>query len=184
MINTGENGITTIATRWQPSDENHRPRSKPSLSNRYWFQKSWGCLYAILSMLKNLIWLKNLLTWNSYLWPLYTSRQQSMHLFRAKMSRQLSVVDFIQQHLPTRRRHHHSRLIFCALKDQFKPVFGHNMKTKHDYHVLSKSISSFQRLKDPTWPDKHVPRKMVPQPMMKQRLKHDLQTATAREKSP
>ena len=32
-INTGENGIKTICTRWQPSDEIHRPRSKPLLSN-------------------------------------------------------------------------------------------------------------------------------------------------------
>ena len=51
-----------------------------------------------------------------------------MHLFRPKMSRQLSVVDLIQQHLPTKRRHHQSRLLFCAFKDQFKPVFGYNVK--------------------------------------------------------
>ena len=55
-------------------------------------------------------------------------RQQSMHLLRPKMSRQLSVVDLIQQHLPTRRWHHQSRLLFCTLKDQLKSVFGHNMK--------------------------------------------------------
>ena len=56
------------------------------------------------------------------------SRQQSMHLFRPKMSRQLSVVDLIQQHLLTGRWHHQSRLLFCAFIDQIKPVFGHNMK--------------------------------------------------------
>ena len=53
-----------------------------------------------------------------------------MHLFRAKMSRQLGVVDLTQQHLPTKGQHHQSRLLFCALKDQFKPVFGHNMKLR------------------------------------------------------
>ena len=41
--------------------------------------------------------------------------------------------------------------------------------------MLSESISSFQHLKDPTWPDKHVLRKMVPQPTMKQGIRHDLQ---------
>ena len=51
-----------------------------------------------------------------------------MHLFRAKMGRQLSVVDFMQQNLPTRRRNHQSRLLFYALKGQLKPVFGHNIK--------------------------------------------------------
>ena len=51
-----------------------------------------------------------------------------MQFFRPKMSRQLSVVDFIQQYLLIRRRHHQSRLLFCAFKDQLKPVFGHNMK--------------------------------------------------------
>ena len=55
-------------------------------------------------------------------------RQQSMHLFRPKMSRQLSVVDLIQQYLPTKRWHHRSRLLFCTLKDQIKSVFGYNMK--------------------------------------------------------
>ena len=55
-------------------------------------------------------------------------RQQSMHLFSPKISRQLSVVDLIQQYLPTKRWHHQSRLLFCAFKDQFKSVFGHNMK--------------------------------------------------------
>ena len=39
--------------------------------------------------------------------------------------------------------------------------------------MLSESTSSFQCLKDPTWPDKHVLKKMVPQPTMKQRLKHN-----------
>ena len=51
-----------------------------------------------------------------------------MHLFKAKMSRQLSVVDLIQQYLPTRRWHHQSKLLFCALKDQLKSVLGYNMK--------------------------------------------------------
>ena len=51
-----------------------------------------------------------------------------MHLFSPKMSRQLSVVDLIQQYLPIRRQHHQSRLLFCTLKDQLKSVFGHNMK--------------------------------------------------------
>ena len=41
--------------------------------------------------------------------------------------------------------------------------------------MLSESTSEYQRLKDPTWPDEHVPRKMVPQPMIKQRIRHDLQ---------
>ena len=41
--------------------------------------------------------------------------------------------------------------------------------------MLSESTSSFQGLKNPTWPDEHVPRKMVPQPMMKQRIRHDPQ---------
>ena len=51
-----------------------------------------------------------------------------MHLFRAKISRQLSVVDFIQQHLLITIWHHQSKLLFCAPKDQIKPEFGHNMK--------------------------------------------------------
>ena len=55
-------------------------------------------------------------------------RQQSMHLLSPKMSRQLSVVDLIQQYLLTRRWHHQSRLLFCTFKDQLKSVFGHNMK--------------------------------------------------------
>ena len=50
-----------------------------------------------------------------------------MHLFRSKMSKQLSIIDLIQKHLPT-RRWHQSRLLFCAFKDQLKPVFGHNVK--------------------------------------------------------
>ena len=111
------------------------------------------------------------------------SRQQSMHLLRPKMSRQLSVVDLIQQYLPTRRWNHQSRLLFCALKDQFKPVFGHNMKLSM-IHMLSKSTSSFQRLKDPTWPDKHVPKKMVPQPTMKKSLKHDPQQQQHKNQHP
>ena len=45
-----------------------------------------------------------------------------------QMSRQLSVVDLIQQHLLTKRQHNQSRLLFCALRDQFKHVFGHNME--------------------------------------------------------
>ena len=55
-------------------------------------------------------------------------RQQSMHLLSPKMIRQLIVVDFIQQYLPTRRWHHQSILLFWAFKDQLKSVFGHNMK--------------------------------------------------------
>ena len=51
-----------------------------------------------------------------------------MHLFRPKMSGQFSIVDFIQQYLLTRKRHHQSRLLFCAFINQIKPVFGHNMK--------------------------------------------------------
>ena len=51
-----------------------------------------------------------------------------MYLFRPKMSRQLSIVDLIQQHLLTKRWHHQSRLLFFACKNQFKPVFGHNVK--------------------------------------------------------
>ena len=38
--------------------------------------------------------------------------------------------------------------------------------------MLSGSTYSFQYLKDPTWPDKHMLKKMVPQPTMKQRLKN------------
>ena len=60
-------------------------------------------------------------------------RQQSMHLFRAIMSRQLSVVDLIQQYLPIRGRHHQSRLLFCTLKDQLKSMFGHKMKLSMIY---------------------------------------------------
>ena len=41
--------------------------------------------------------------------------------------------------------------------------------------MLSKSTSSFQRLKDPTWPDKYVLRKLIPQPTMEQGLKYDPQ---------
>ena len=55
-------------------------------------------------------------------------RQQSMHLLRPKMSRNISFVELIQQHLLTRRREHQSRLLFCTLKDQLKSVFGHNIK--------------------------------------------------------
>ena len=55
-------------------------------------------------------------------------RQQSMHLFNPKMSRQLSVVDLIQQYLPTRRWYHQSRLLLWAFKDKFKAVLGYNMK--------------------------------------------------------
>ena len=55
-------------------------------------------------------------------------RQQSMHLLRPKISRQLSIVDLIQQHLTIRRWQHQSRLLFYTLKDQLKSVFGHNMK--------------------------------------------------------
>ena len=41
--------------------------------------------------------------------------------------------------------------------------------------MLSESTSSFQCQKDSTWPDEHVPKKMVPQPTMKQRIRHDPQ---------
>ena len=51
-----------------------------------------------------------------------------MHFLRPKMSRQVIVVELIQQHLLTRRWHHQSRLLFYTLKDQLKSVFGHNMK--------------------------------------------------------
>ena len=51
-----------------------------------------------------------------------------MHPLRPKIILQLSVVDLIQQHLPTRRRHQQSRLLLYAFKDQFKSVFGYNMK--------------------------------------------------------
>ena len=99
-----------------------------------------------------------------------------MHLLRPKMSRQLSIVDLIQQYLPTRRWHHQSRLLFCALKDQFKPVFGHNMKLSMipTYALLvnfliSTSEGSYM------CPDKYMPKKMLPQLTIKQRLRHDLQ---------
>ena len=55
-------------------------------------------------------------------------RQQSMHLFRPKISRKLSIVGPILQYLLTRRQYHQSRLLFCTLKNQLKSVFGHNMK--------------------------------------------------------
>ena len=55
-------------------------------------------------------------------------RQQSMHLFSPKMSRQLSIVELIQQYLPAKRSHHQSRLLFCTHKDQLKSVLGHNIK--------------------------------------------------------
>ena len=55
-------------------------------------------------------------------------RQQSMHLLSPKISRKLSVVGLIKQHLPTKRWHHQSRLLFSAFKDQIKSVFRHNMK--------------------------------------------------------
>ena len=51
-----------------------------------------------------------------------------MHLFGPKMSRQISVVDFIQQYLPIRRLHHQSKLLFYAFMNQVKPMFGHNME--------------------------------------------------------
>ena len=77
-----------------------------------------------------------------------------------KMSRQLRVVDLIQQHLPTRRRHHQSRLLFCTFKDQLKTMFGHNMKLSMIPTSSAESTSSFQGLKNPTWPNTHVPRKI------------------------
>ena len=40
---------------------------------------------------------------------------------------------------------------------------------------LPGSASACQRLKDPTWPYEHVPRKMVPQPTMKQGIRNDTQ---------
>ena len=107
-----------------------------------------------------------------------------MHLFGPKISRQLSVVDLIQQHLLIRRWHHQSRLLFCALKNQFKPIFGHNMKLSMIPRALRVKLPSFQRLKDPMWPDKHVPRKRVQQPTMKQRLKHDPQQQQHENQSP
>ena len=74
------------------------------------------------------------------MWPPYTGRQPSMHLFSPKMSRQLSVVDLIQQYLLTRRRHHKSRLFFCTFKVQLKSVFGHNMKLNM---IPMRSLSQF-----------------------------------------
>ena len=52
------------------------------------------------------------------------SRQQSMHLFKPKMSRQLSVIDLIQKYLLTRSQNHQSRLLFFAFIDQVKPVLN------------------------------------------------------------
>ena len=126
-------------------------------------------------MLTNLTLLTNLLTRNSYLWLPHISRQQSMHLFRCKMSRQLSAVDPIQQHLLTRRWHHQSRLIFCVFYKPDKTHVWTQHETKHDSHVLYQSTSSFQRLKNPTWPNKDVTRMRVKQSTMKQRLRHILQ---------
>ena len=54
--------------------------------------------------------------------------KQSMHFLSPKMSRKLSVVDPIQQHLLTRRWYHQLRLFLCVFQYQVKPVFGHNMK--------------------------------------------------------
>ena len=90
--------------------------------------KPGGAYVLSLAYWLNLTLLTNFLTIFSHLWPPHTSRQQSMHLFGPKMSRQLNVVDFIQQHLPTKRWHHQSRLLFWAFIDQFKPVFGYNME--------------------------------------------------------
>ena len=124
-------------------------------------------------MLTYLTRLTNLLTRNSHVWPQYTGRQQIINFFSPKMSRQLSVVNLIQQHLLTKRWHHQSRLLFWAFKDQLRSVFGHNMKLSMIPTCSPSQLSSFQHLKDPTWPDKHVPRKMVLQPTMKQRIRHD-----------
>ena len=41
--------------------------------------------------------------------------------------------------------------------------------------MLSELTSSFQYLRDPTWPGEHVLRKMVPQTMIKQRIRNDPQ---------
>ena len=87
-----------------------------------------GYLYAFFSMLTNFTGLTNLLARNSHLWPPYTNRQQSTNLFIPKKSRQISVVDFIQQYLPIRKWHHQSRLLLCAFINQLKPVFRYNME--------------------------------------------------------
>ena len=128
------------------------PNLLSAMSNGY--SKPGGCLCAIRSMLKNLTRLTNLLTRNSHVWPPYTGRQQTMHLLSPKMSRQLSVVDLIQQHLPTRRQHHQSRLLlFCTFKDQLKSMFGHNMKLSMIPTCSPSQFPHFNIWKDPTWPD-------------------------------
>ena len=68
------------------------------------------------------------------------SRQQIIHLFRAKMSRQLRAVDLIQQNLPTKRQYHKSRLLLYTLHDQLKPMFGYNRKLSM---ICTCSISQF-----------------------------------------
>ena len=47
-------------------------------------------------------------------------------------------------------------------------MFSHNMKPKHDYYLPYVPISSFQHLVNPMWPQKHVPKRKLQPPMMKQ----------------
>ena len=55
------------------------------------------------------------------------------------MSRQLSIVDLIQQYLTTRRWHHLSRILFCTLKIPAQIRIWTQHETKHDSHMLSPS---------------------------------------------
>ena len=55
-------------------------------------------------------------------------KQTTKHLFVPKMSGQLSIVDLVQQYLPTWTWHHQSGLLFWAYVYKFKPIFLHNIK--------------------------------------------------------
>ena len=94
-------------------------------------------------MLTNLTLFSNSLTWFLYLCPPHTSRQQSMHLFGPKMSRKLSIMDFIQQHLLTKRQHHQSRLLFWAFIDEIKSMFRHHMKLSMTPTCLTSQLPHF-----------------------------------------
>ena len=57
-------------------------------------------------------------------------------------------------------------------------------ETKYDSHELYESTCAFQRLKNPTWPQKHVPKMRVQQPTMKQEPRHDPQQQQQENRHP
>ena len=141
-IHHSKDRVVPHGTTWgKPSDPVHRVR--PKSSGRYWkgFQQSrWG-LGGILGPLTNLTFPTHLLAGLTHVWPPHTLTQQGMHLLGTKVSSKLCAVNFIQQQLPTRSRHHQPGSFTCTTYNNFNPMSATYMKQS-----MGSTCSSYQLL--------------------------------------